>query len=300
MTLHDRLESNGQHALRLEARDKAERRLVDIAASVMGDDQLGRSFTHPGLCLTVLPYRRRADTEVWIRRNGPMTLTVQPTADHTGRFYGVPHGSRARLILIFLQTEATKNHTRQVELGRSMRSWLRNMGVAIGGPNLNEVRQQSKRIERSLVSFAYKDSQGVVSWQDTIIRGSFGCASSEDILAVELSDSFYRAITERPVPLAEAAIRALADKSTALDIYMWLAYRAHALDKVLLISWPALHAQFGAATAQLKHFKQRFSRDLVIALAAYPGARADLLPQGIRLHPADPPTGRSRFKLVGP
>jgi hypothetical protein len=109
MTLHDRLESNGQHALRLEARDKAERRLVDIAASVMGDDQLGRSFTHPGLCLTVLPYRRRPDTEVWIRRNGPMTLTVQPTADHTGRFYGVPHGSRARLILIFLQTEATKN-----------------------------------------------------------------------------------------------------------------------------------------------------------------------------------------------
>ena len=152
-----------------------------------------------------------------------------------------------------------------------MRSWLRNMSVAIGGPNLNEVRQQAKRIERSLVSFAYEDNRGIVSWQDTIIRGSFGCASSNDILAVELSESFYKAITEHPVPLAEAAIRALADKSTALDIYMWLAYRAHVLHNPLLISWPALHAQFGAATVQLKHFKHRFCRDLQVALAAYPG-----------------------------
>jgi hypothetical protein len=30
-----------------------------------------------------------------------------------------------------------KTQTRHVELGRSMRSWLRNMSVAIGGPNLN-------------------------------------------------------------------------------------------------------------------------------------------------------------------
>ena len=172
------------------------------------------------------------------------------------------------------------------------------MGVAIGGPNLSEVRQQARRIERALVSFAYEATQGVISWQDTIIRGSFGCAYDDDILAVELSESFYKAITERPVPLAEAAIRALADKSTALDVYLWLAYRAHVLQKPLLVSWPALHAQFGAATAQLKHFKQRFCRDLQVALAAYPGARADLLPQGIRLHPADPPTGRSRLKTV--
>jgi hypothetical protein len=298
MTLHRQLELHGQQMLRLEARDKVERKLVDIAAAVMSDDQLGRSFSHPGLCLTVLPYRRRPDTEVWIRRNGPMTLTVQPTADHTGRFYGVPYGSRARLILIFLQTYAMKTQTGHVELGRSMRSWLRNMSVAIGGPNLNEVRQQAKRIERSLVSFAYEDNRGIVSWQDTIIRGSFGCASSNDILAVELSESFYKAITEHPVPLAEAAIRALADKSTALDIYMWLAYRAHVLHNPLLISWPALHAQFGAATVQLKHFKHRFCRDLQVALAAYPGAQADLTPQGIRLHPADPPIGRSRLKAI--
>jgi hypothetical protein len=298
MTLHRRLEQYGQEALRLEARDKVERRLIDIAAAVMSDDQLSRSFTHPGLCLTILPYRRRPDTEIWIRRNGPMTLTVQPTADHTGRFYGVPYGSRARLLIIFLQTEAIKSQTRQIELGRSMRSWLHNMGVAIGGPNLKEVRQQAKRIERSLLSFAYENNNGIVSWQDTIIRGSFGCTSSNDILAVELSESFYKAITEHPVPLAEAAIRTLADKSTALDIYMWLAYRSHVLEKPLLVSWPALHAQFGAATAQLKHFKHRFSRDLQIALAAYPGSRADLLPHGIRLHPADPPTGRSRLKAI--
>jgi hypothetical protein len=50
--------------------------------------------------------------------------------DSAGEFVGVPFGSRARLILLYLQTQALRSRSREVELGRSMREWLRRMGIA--------------------------------------------------------------------------------------------------------------------------------------------------------------------------
>ena len=257
--LHRRLEERGQQTLLLEAPDKTTRKLIEIAAGVLGDDGDGRVFTHPLLCLTILPHRVRPEREIWKRVNGPYTLMVQPTADHYGAYHGVPHGSKARLILLYLQTEAVKTNSRIVELGTSMRRWLRSMGVTITGPNYQEVRRQAQKIERALVSFTFTGDDATVSWQDTIIRGSFERPCSDEMRTVELSESFFRSITERPVPVCEAAIRVLGERCMALDLYLWLAYRLHSLQRPTMVSWPSLHTQFGAATRLLKHFKPHYS-----------------------------------------
>jgi hypothetical protein len=60
-----------------------------------------------------------------------------------------------------------------------------------------------------------------------------------------LDETFYAALRDHPVPLLEAAIRQLRDRSMSLDIYVWLAWRLHRLTKATNISWPALRAQFG-------------------------------------------------------
>ena len=44
----------------------------------------------------------------------------------------------------------------------------------------------------------------------------------------------------------------------AIDVYIWLAYRLHALRRDVEVSWPALHAQFGAGFGQLRHFRPQF------------------------------------------
>lgn len=52
-----------------------------------------------------------------------------------GRFQAastVLHGSYARFILLFVQSEAIKTGSREIELGRSMRVWLGNMDLSIG------------------------------------------------------------------------------------------------------------------------------------------------------------------------
>jgi hypothetical protein len=289
--LHRRLEEHGQEVLLLDSPSKATKRLIEIATAVLGDDSDERVFTHPVLCLTILPHRTRPEREIWKRVNGPYTLMVQPTADHEGNYHGVPHGSKARLILLYLQTEAVKTNSRIIELGTSMRRWLRTMGVSITGPNYQEVRRQAQKIERSLVSFTYNGDESVVNWQDTIIRGSFERPCSDDVRTVELSESFFKSITERPVPLCEAAIRVLGERCMALDLYLWLAYRLHSLQRPIVVPWPALHGQFGAATRLLKHFKPNFAREVEAALAAYPDARVELIDNGVRLHPSSPPTG---------
>jgi hypothetical protein len=300
--LHDQLNERGQLALRLDAQSPEERRLVDAAARFLSDESLESAFSHPGLCLTVLPHRGRPAHEIWRRVNGAVSLTVQPTADQAGVFHGVPYGAKARLILLYLQTEAVKTKSRHIELGRSMHAWLRRMGVKPSGTNYSEVNRQSHKIENCLLIFSHERENATVRWRDTIIRGSFDHKENEqrELLVVELSESFYRAIREHPVPVSEAAVRALGERCMALDVYMWLAYRLHALERVTFVPWGRLFGQFGAATSALKHFKPRFARDLEMALAVYPAAGVRLSENGITLAPSLPPLAvvRPRLRLV--
>jgi hypothetical protein len=103
---------------------------------------------------------------------------------------------------------------------------------------------------------------------------------------------FWKALRDHPVPLLEAAIRQLRDRSMSLDIYVWLAWRCHQLGTPISISWPAVYAQFGAGFKAIKHFKPSFLEALAAATAAYPEARVEADDAGITLHPARPPIAR--------
>ena len=64
---------------------------------------------------TSLPHKRIEET-VW-RRSGPNTILLVASG-HTeqGRPIGVPYGSIARLILLYLQTEAIRTGSAEVEM----------------------------------------------------------------------------------------------------------------------------------------------------------------------------------------
>ena len=65
-----------------------------------------------------------------------VSLLVQPGQRHTLTGdpipVGVPYGSRARLICLYLQSEALKNNSREIELGRSLYAWRRRLDIPIG------------------------------------------------------------------------------------------------------------------------------------------------------------------------
>ncbi len=252
--------------------------------------------------MTCLPHNRPDVDEVWKKQVPNMTLTIEPLLVD-GLRRGVPYGSRARLILIYLQTEAVKTRSRTVELGASMRNWLGRMGIPTGGKNYKNVMEQARRIEGSVVSFTWHGADGTGRWRDTIVRGRFEPLSEDGderqarlfVDTVELSETFCDALLRHPAPIHEAALRHIANKSAVINVYLWFAYRLHVLDEPASVSWPALLAQFGAGYARLAGFKSRFLEVLEQARAVYPHAQIDVTERGVRLHPSPPPT---RLQLV--
>src|SRR3954447_16728470 len=151
--------------------------LVRIASEVLGDEKGRIGYSYSGLCLTSLPHRKLADDEPWQRTVGPLTLLVEPGrmlgTDGKPRFAGIPYGARARLILIYLQTQAVLMQSREVSLGRSMREWMGRMGISIGGETAAALREQARRITHCSMQFFWVsngDRAATVSSKSNIIN----------------------------------------------------------------------------------------------------------------------------------
>jgi hypothetical protein len=228
------------------------------------------------------------------------TLLVGSGSDRNGKLIGVPYGSFARLILLFLQTEAIRSGNREVELGRSMNAWMGRMGVSNGGRNYQLVSEQARRISACRLTFFADRENGTerrqngAFVQDAISMAGLAEGDQPTLWQdrVRLDDGFWRSLRTHPVPVREEAIRAIGTRSLAIDVYVWLAYRLHSLSKPAAVSWVSLHAQFGGGFRRVQHFKPVFADALGLALAVYPEARVDGEAEGITLHPSAPAVPR--------
>jgi hypothetical protein len=281
--------------------DPKRRLLVDIAAEVMADESQRIGISYTGFCLTALPHKRLADDAAWEKKGHKVTLLVEPgrlrTAGKT-KLYGVPYGARARMILLYLQTQAIRTGSREVALGRSMRDWMERMGLSNGGETAKALREQAARISACSLKFFWEDGEVDGFERGAIVRSGLRFHAEDTVQGslwedrVVLDETFYRALRDHPVPLLEAAIRQLRDRSMSLDIYVWLAWRLHRLEKATKISWPAIYGQFGNGFRAIRQFKPRFAEALAAAVAAYPEARIDIGDAGVTLHPTRPPIAR--------
>lgn len=284
--------------------DKRERQRLEIAAAMMaeGDDNLG--ICHAGFALTSLPHKDTQET-VWRRDGHRVTLLVESGLDRTAKPIGIPYGSKARMILIYLQTQAVRTQSREVELGRSMKAWLTAMGMSnTGGATYKMVTEQAKRIGACRLTFFTTTNGGELRTNGAFVDQEFSLAGAmnedQPMLwqeCVRLNEAFYRSLIDHPVPVSETALRHIGNKSLAIDVYVWAAYRLHALQKPTPISWAALYGQFGAGFTLLKHFKPAFQDALRDALAAYPDARIEVDEAGLILHPSRPPITKSSERL---
>lgn len=300
--LHQLVLIHGRERAR-EMVPERQRPLVDIAAEVMADEsqRIGTSYT--GFCLTSLPHKRLPDDQTWEKKGHRVTLWVEPgRMKYRGKVvaYGVPYGARARMILLYLQTQAVRTGSREVELGRSMRDWMERMGLSVGGETAHALREQAGRISACSLKFFWEDdARDAEGWAaGRIVNSGLRFHVQEYAQGslweerVVLDEMFWQALRDHPVPLQEAAIRELRDRSMSLDIYVWLAWRLHMLAKATPVSWPAIHAQFGTGFRELRHFRPRFIEALGAAVAAYPEARISVGDAGIILHSSRPPVAR--------
>jgi hypothetical protein len=294
--VHRLIVQHGIEEARRQAANKHERALVEAAYQVLSEDAERMGFTYSGFALTSLPHKPPSTT-TWRREGHNITLLLQAGVDRQERSIGLPYGSYARFILLFLQTEAVRTQSREIELGRSMRTWLGSMGLAIGGKTYRLVTEQARRISACNLTF-YADRSGhqirskggfvqTEITMTTTINDDLGQASLWQDKVV-LDEQFYRALREHPVPVSESALRAIGPRSMVIDVYIWLAYRLHALHKDAPVAWPSLYAQFGAGYKHIRQFRAQFIEALQLALAAYPGANVSIGERGVVLVPSRP------------
>src|ERR1700712_1663670 len=155
--LHQLIEQHGKsEALKFDY----DRSVVEAASSYMGAAESEVGYLYSGWAQSALPHKRLADDASWQVRTDYVSLLVEPGKRHTLTGdpvpVGVPYGSRARLIILYLQSEAMRTNSREIELGRSLHAWLRKLEISIGGSLMAAGRDQTERISRCRMSFQIK------------------------------------------------------------------------------------------------------------------------------------------------
>lgn len=291
----------------------------EIRSALPEPDDL--SFLHSGLAQTCLPHSRPiSDSEPWMRSSGRFSLIISPgvvsseSEAKRARYVGVPYGSKARLILIYLQTEAVKTRLRTVSLGPSLAAFLRSLGLssATGGKHgtITSVREQCLRIAQC--HFTLQWSEATKQGHQDIIQNTrlvdgltlwSGRSGQRDWAGtVELSERFFEHLREHAVPLDKRALSHLSDNSLGLDLYTLLAYRLPKLSRPLLLRWEALQGQIGSSYNRTRTLSEKVKASLLDVRAVYPEAKVETARGGILLHPSPPAVPKTvvnGFRLAG-
>jgi hypothetical protein len=285
-----------ENARRLASLDKNDRICVEAAYEVMADEQGQIGIAHAGFAMAALPHKR-TQAAVWERDSGQIKLLVESGLDSAKQPIGIPYGSIARMILLYLQTQAVRTKSRDVELGASMNAWLGAMGITVGGNTYRLVREQAHRISRCRLTFFRRTQSAEMVTNGAFVRDAIlplnpGPSVQGNLWqeSVRLDEGFYQSLIEHPLPLREAAIRKISSRSLAIDLYIWLAYRLHVLCGPLAVTWPALHGQFGEGYKEVRFFRRDVLPSLRLALAVYPEAQVEIdEKRGLMLLPSPPP-----------
>jgi hypothetical protein len=303
--VHQLIIREGIEAARGKAETRAERQAIEAAGVILAEEESRLGITHAGFAMTSLPHKR-IEEPLWRRQGHRTTLLVESGRTGKGDWIGVPYGSMARLILLYLQTEAVRSNNPEIELGRSMHAWLSRMEISTGGKNYRLVSEQARRISACRLTFLTEVPGAEMRQNGAFVQNAITLTPDADDRQralwqdrVRLDDGFWRSLKEHPVPVREEAVRAIGARSLALDVYIWLAYRLHVLTKATPVTWTALHAQFGAGFKAVRQLKPTFREALTLALAVYPEGRVDLDAGGVVLHPSPPAVPRAEAKRIG-
>jgi Plasmid encoded RepA protein len=270
-------------------------------------------YIHTVLAQCFLPYRD-PQTETWYRKNGEFSLLLRagaiemPQTPGGYREVGLPYGAKPRLFQSYLCTQALKQRSPVIHVERSMTAMLQELGFSVrGGPRgtIASFKEQITRfaachftivgpgprgtrrhcqaspIKRFDVWFPPDPNQATV-WPSEIV----------------LTDDYYLNLREHAIPFHFQALKTIQNKPRAQDISLWMTQRlCHlAKGKPLLLRWESLYEMFGGELS-LKHFKSKFSRDLLAARTSYPDACVEEQPEGWCFHHSPPPIPKTKSFL---
>jgi hypothetical protein len=305
-------------------------KLLDAAADIRSRPPERIDFLHTIQCQIGIPYKNPGNqVREWDRKQGNASLRIEAGSaidPKTGEFVklGLPYGEKPRLVLIHLASEAVRTGKPVVDVEGSMTAFGRSLGLETNGEQLRSLKDQLTRLASATVRLGIVEEGRAVQVNTQFVSAFelwFPKQPDQRVLwpsTVRLSDEYFQSLGRHAVPLDHRAVGILASSSMALDVYVWLAQRLHRVPpgRPQLITWLALHEQFGQGFARVRDFRRRFLQTLHHVQAAYPNARLTSSEVGLTLEHSPPPvpprytsvlpkasshtSGTSHGKLVAP
>jgi len=289
----------------------AQKELIERGGDIFAESPSAQdaAFITRELVLASLPHSNPGNRPVWMRRNGDVTLAIQPGINlETGQTYGYPYGIIPRLLLFWMTTEAIRRKSRRLELGSSLNGFLAELGLSgyTGRGKRGDAKRLREQMERlfrsrfSLERLKTDEEQGRKRWLDMQVAPQgelWWSVRVPDQGAlwgswIELGELFYIALTSAPVPVDMRALRALKRSPLALDLYAWLTFQAFRANQNRLPrfeTWAQLHGHMGGEYADVGDFRRKVKAALLKIRAVYPGLRLGRRLGGIEVSPASLP-----------
>jgi hypothetical protein len=271
------------------------------------DGRADPQFLHAVLCQLGLP-RNPTTSKNFERRSGRMHLSLQAGRTFDGMKFvdqPLPSGTRPRLVLINLCSEAVRTRERVVNIGGSVREFLRRLNIDPGGESMAQFRKQMLALSCCHMTLAMMTANGPAQVDTKPIDAFQAWHTDEEGQKtlwpgyIRLTEKFFENLMEHAVPLETEAIGRLQNSAFDLDAYSWLAHRLWRVNDPdgVLVSWAALKEQFGQEYSATKDFRRRFLGALKNAMGAYKDARIEVVKGGLRLLPSPPPVKRKMVSL---
>lgn len=282
---------------------RAQAKVVRLATDITHNPPNELSFQHSILCQVGLP-RSPLQALRFERTSGSASLLVEAGSLWNGSAWvqqPLPSGTKPRLALVHISSEALRTRSPIVDVGRSTHGFMKRLGIDTNGRSYAGFRHQLAALSACRITLGFNRStidskliERFNAWDADLESNP----SSEDKLepgVIVLSHQFYESLREHSVPLDARAVSALQKSSLALDIYFWLAHRLHRIDRVTgnRLTWLSLQTQFGQEYSLIKDFKRDFRHCLRAVKAVYQTARVEELQDGLILLPSPPPVPRT-------
>lgn len=279
-----------------------ELKLLDLQMELerTGEERGDIAFTSPLWARFSLPHKNPGDAPRWEAKNGGVSLVIRPgekkIADGSWTNAGYPYGVLPRLALTFMATEAQRTREPLINLGDSQREFMTKIGLSHGSTDRRRLRTQIEALAACDIRVnEYAEADGGWGYRNRPLPITNGLQlwfnGRDDAPAlwgstVRLSDQFFESIVSAAMPVYLSDLKALRGSTLRHDIYVWLTYRLNALERPAHISWPQLHAQFGASFGRERAFKEKFLGALADVLKVYDTARVQETDKTLKLSPS--------------
>ncbi|MFD1696781.1 replication protein RepA [Roseibium aestuarii] len=257
---------------------------------------------HSVLAVCGLPYERQPlDVRRYERRQGSMSLLVNAGEIMTpsGKWapQELPFGPKARLILMHLCSQAVLQNSPTIEIAETFTAFVREMGFNDSGGSRGALTAFKQQLN-ALAACELK----IGTWNGTTAKTkSFKPIDEFEVWlsnnpgqrslwpsTLTFSQDMYESLKHHAMPVNVRAVKAFAGSARKLDLYFWLGYRLHLIDKPLHISWKALAEQFGTGFSRQRDFQRKLAEELGHIEEVFPKLPIKLTEDGLNLRPADP------------